>query len=144
MIWLLAASTEVPLGGHERVIFNHPSSDRNTVTEYVRRERLGTPRVRYQLYPIPAHDTNELVLCVQRAVPVISPEAVQAAQNAPRGQQGQNRNDSQPDHMGFAELGDAALPLANDESVYGETQDGTYSDLVRDGAAMHEVRRTNQ
>jgi hypothetical protein len=142
MIWLLAATSEVPLGGNERLIFAHPSTDRATVVEYVRSERLGSPRVRYQLYPIPHNDANALVLCIQRAVPTLSAEAVQAAANAPHGQAGQNRADGQPDHMGFSDLGDAALPLNNDENVFGETQDGTYTDLVRDGAAMHEIRRT--
>lgn len=141
MIWLLAATSEVPLGGNERVMFTHPSTDRAVVIPYVKAQALGTRGVRYQLHPIPHNDPNELVLCIQRAVPVLSEDAVQAAQSAPHGQAGQVRPTTDRDNMGYQELGDEALPLNNDENVYGDVRDGTYTDLTRDGATLREVPR---
>lgn len=124
-------------------MLNHPSGNKADVVQFVRQMSLTTKGVKYKIEgPLLTNDPNPLVLVTQLMMPPqVSAEAVAAAMNSPHGQQGQNRPNGQPDGMGFAPLGDEALPVDGDGNMFGDVNDGTVTDIVQDGGLQREVVR---
>jgi hypothetical protein len=144
MFYMIVASTPVPIGGRQVILVNHPG-DKAQVAQFCRDQGLPTKGVKYKIEgPLPQNDPTPMVLLTQLMMPPqISPEAVAAAMSDPHGQRGQTRPSSQPDSMGFAQMGDEALPVAGDGNMFDETNDGTVSDILQDGGAMREIPRPN-
>jgi hypothetical protein len=144
MYYLMIATSPVPIGGRQAVMINHPG-DKSQVIQFVREQGLPTKGVKYRIEgPLPQNDPTPMVLLTQIMLPPqVSPEAVAAAMSDPHGQRGQNRPTGQPDGMGFAQMGDEALPVAGDGNMFDEVNDGTISDILQDGGAMREVQRPN-
>lgn len=138
----MVANTPVPIGGRQIVLLNHPG-DKAQVVQFCREQGLPTKGVKYQIVgPLPANDPAPMVMLTQLMMPPqISPEAVAAAMSDPHGQQGQNRPSGIPDQMGFAQMGDEALPVAGDGNMFDEQNDGTVSDIMQGGGGFQEVRR---
>lgn len=142
MFWIVLNSSQASPGAIERMIVNHPSSDKPTVAEWIKASNMLTRGVKYTLQgPLPVNDPTPMFLAVQRNLLNLSAEAVAAALHNPRGQAGMNRPDQPLDSMGFQKLGDTALPISNDDQIYGDATDGSISDIIQNGGNMMEQPR---
>lgn len=147
MIWLFVSSQPVAPGLMQRAILAH-NGDRASAFQAMKQEavRLNIPLapVKYECHRIPENDPASVVLCTQLSSVVLDPAYASGGQpsgNLPRGQKGQNKQDGPVGMGGFQELGDTSLPVNNDDNVFGESEDGTYTDIILDGGGAREVQR---
>lgn len=137
MLWLLIAKdpSKLPIHGCDRVVFNcargEDGHEKNTAKEFCKRNGLGSKGVAYKLEILADNrDDSEAMVAVQLMTPQIDPTAVAAAMQAPQGQRGANRPTGAVGLGGFQSLGDGDLPVAASDQMFGENDDGTYSDIV--------------
>ena len=144
---------QLPVGVIESIVVNYPGN-MNQMKAAAAQASLGTRGVRYKVIEVPSNAEETMVLATQISLgaagqvnpsqPQVTAQHVQGGQpwGNPAGQQGQNRPTGMPDSSGFQTLGDMDLDSSGD-GYMGGIHDGTFTDLVRDGAQVREIPRNN-
>lgn len=143
MYWLIYSKTpNMTIASVFKQLVNHPGPTPADVARWVKTQNVLTQGVNYGIIgPLPQNDPNPQIVVTERYLSNLSPQAVAAALSVPHGQPGMNRPDDSPDNMGFQKLGDQSLPVSADENVFGEIDDGTFTDMITNGGRMVEQRR---
>jgi len=108
---------------------------------FAEQQRMGTPGTRYKMYVVPETPPEPgILLGIQIAGPLLSPQNVQGGLPTaqPIGQRGRETQGRPRDFSGFDDIPDHALPTAGD-AIYGDLQDGTYTDLHSNGQEVPRV-----
>ncbi len=102
---------------------------RDQVVGYLQQYRVLTPGVTYSIREV--MPTDPPVVCIQVGQAIVSRQHVSGGQpvGVPQAQRGGDRQDSPVEPGGFQTLGDGALG-ADQDTMYGEPMDGTWSDIV--------------
>ena len=144
------ALLQLPQGAIDSFVINGPrGASAQDVFAFARSQGFGQRGVKYAVATVEPGEWE--VLCVQ---PYVGPQGISAQQpqmsaqhvnggqptGLPAGQPGQNRAESEPDSAGFQNLGDDALSVGPEASMFSDDAlAGTVSDLI--GGGSQEIQR---
>jgi len=135
----LFIDANAPVGGISKFVLFHPGNLKAAI-KTAQEENLGGQNQRFQVFDAVRIGREPTLCCVERNLgqpesgqqPQLSAQHVQGRQptGVPQGQPGQPPNSGNVDvRSGFQKLGTEATVGAFD-AMYGEGEDGTYSDIV--------------
>jgi hypothetical protein len=136
----------LPVRALERFVLYFPGDVQQAI-QYAKHNGLGQWTLRqYMCYALTQENPNPVLLCYQPVLPAqTSAQHVQGGQptGPPAAQPGQQVTDGKLDELQFQKLGTGALSQAQDP-MFGDTGDGTYTDLYQSPAGAVEVPRDGQ